>query len=152
MQRGRVGLAAGVSVLLLGGAFVFEYFGYAPCTMCYWQRWPHMAAIAIGFLALVIPVRILGYLGAIAALTTAGIGLYHTGVEKGWWEGPSSCTGGGGLDGLSGGDLLALDGPKLIMCDQVSWEMFGLSMASWNAVFSLVAVWLWLVAVRSARA
>ena len=152
MHRGRVALAAGISVLLLGGAYVFQYFGYAPCTMCYWQRWPHMAAIAIGVLALLIPARVLGYLGALAALTTAGIGIYHTGVEKGWWEGPSSCTGGGNLEGLSGGDLLALDGPKLIMCDQVSWELLSLTMASWNAVFSFIAVWFWLVAARGMKA
>ncbi|MEL6571097.1 MAG: disulfide bond formation protein B [Pseudomonadota bacterium] len=151
MTRLRVLIAAGVSVALLGGAYVFEYFGYAPCTMCYWQRWPHMAAIGIGAVALALPAAVLGLLGALAALTTAGIGIYHTGVERGFWEGPSSCTGGGGLDGLSGGDLLSLDGPRLIMCDQVSWEMLGLSMASWNAVFSLVAVWLWLVAARSLR-
>lgn len=152
MSRLRVLIAAGVSVALLGGAYVFEYFGYAPCAMCYWQRWPHMAAIGIGVVALALPVAVFGFLGAFAALTTAGIGVYHTGVERGFWEGPSSCTGGGSLDGLSGGDLLSLDGPKLIMCDQVSWEMLGLSMASWNAVFSLVAVWLWLVAARSRRA
>ena len=141
-------MAAGVSVLLLGGAYVFEALGYAPCTMCYWQRWPHMAAIGIGVLALLIPARILGYLGALAALATAAIGVFHTGVERKWWEGPSSCTGTGGLDGLSGSDLLSVEGSRLIMCDQVSWELFTLSMASWNAIFSLLAVWLWLVAAR----
>ena len=150
MQRFHVALAVGVSVALLGGAYIFEYLGYAPCTMCYWQRWPHMAAIGIGVLALLIPLRILGYLGALAALTTAGIGLYHTGVERDWWEGPTSCTGGGGLQGLTGGDLLATDGPRLIMCDQVSWELFTLSMASWNMLFSLLAVGLWLYAARDA--
>jgi len=148
MKRLHILIAAGVSFSLLGGAYVFQYLGYAPCTMCYWQRWPHMAAIAIGVLALVIPARILGYLGALAALTTAAIGVYHTGVERKFWEGPSTCTGGGGLDSLSGNDLLSLEGPRLIMCDQVSWELFTLSMASWNTVFSLVAVWLWLVAAR----
>lgn len=148
MHRLHITIAASVSVALLGGAYIFEYFGYPPCTMCYWQRWPHMAAIGIGVLALIIPARVLGYLGALAALTTAMIGVYHTGVERKWWEGPSSCTGGGALDGLSGGDLLSTDGPRLVMCDQVSWELFSLSMATWNAAFSLIAVWLWIVAAR----
>ena len=148
MNRLNVTLAFGMSVALLGGAYVFEFFGYPPCTMCYWQRWPHMAAIGIGILALIIPARILGYLGALAALTTAGIGIYHTGVERKFWEGPSTCTGGGALDGLSGGDLLSTDGPRLVMCDQVSWELFTLSMASWNAIFSLIAVGLWIASAR----
>ena len=148
MRRFRILIAASLSVPLLGGAYIFEYFGYAPCTLCYWQRWPHMAAIAIGAIAFILPIRAFGYLGAGAALSTAAVGLYHTGVERRWWEGPSSCTGGTDLGSLSGADLLSTEGSRLIMCDQVSWEMFALSMASWNMVFSLIAVWLWLVAAR----
>jgi len=117
--------------------------------MCLWQRWPHAAAIAIGVLALALRGPALPLLGALAALTTAGIGIYHTGVERDWWEGPTSCTG-SGLGGLAGGDLLATDGPRLVMCDQVSWELLTLSMPSWNALFSLALVCVWLLAARRA--
>jgi len=142
-------LAAGGSLALLAGAFVFQALGYAPCAMCLWQRWPHAAAIAIGVLALALRGPALPLLGTLAALTTAGIGIYHTGVERDWWEGPTSCTG-SGLGGLAGGDLLATDGPRLVMCDQVSWELLTLSMPSWNALFSLALVVVWLLAARRA--
>jgi disulfide bond formation protein DsbB len=152
MNKSLILAAAGVSFLLLSGAYVFEFFGYPPCRMCYWQRWPHMAAIAIGLLAMFFPVRVLGYFGAAAALTTASVGFFHAGVEKKWWEGPSSCTGGGaGLDGMSGSDLLSFDVPKLIMCDQVSWEFLTISMAGWNGILSIGAMVLWIFAVRSSR-
>jgi len=140
-------LATGGSVALLGGAYLFQALGYPPCAMCLWQRWPHMAAIIIGLLALKFGGRLLPLLGALAAATTAGIGIFHTGVERDWWEGPSSCTGGGSLDGLSGADLLAVTGPRVVMCDQVSWEFLTLSMASWNAIFSLDLMVGWLIAV-----
>ncbi|MBB3710840.1 disulfide bond formation protein DsbB [Limimaricola variabilis] len=137
------------SAALLGGAFIFQALGYPPCAMCIWQRWPHGIAIAIGIIAMMLPGRVLPLLGALAATTTAAIGVFHTGVERDWWEGPSSCTGSGpSLGSLSGGDLLATDGPRLVMCDVVSWEMLGLSMASWNALFSLVLVALWVSALR----
>ncbi len=143
-------LAAGGSVALLGGAFIFQALGYAPCAMCLWQRWPHAAAILIGALALFIPGRILPLLGALAAATTSGIGIYHTGVERDWWEGPASCTGAGpGLGGLDGSDLLSMDGPALVLCDQVSWALMGISMASWNAIFSALLVVLWVMAARA---
>jgi disulfide bond formation protein DsbB len=143
-------LAAAGSAALLGGAFFFQFLGYAPCAMCLWQRWPHAAAILIGALAFIIPGRALPLLGALAALTTAGLGVYHTGVERDWWEGPASCTGtGDGLGGLGGADLLSMDGPALVMCDQVVWSLLGLSMASWNAVISLALVFLWLRAARA---
>lgn len=138
-------LAAGGSFALLFGAYVFQFLGYAPCQMCLWQRWPHAAAIGVGVLALLVPMRVLLWLGAAAAATTSAIGVWHTGVERDWWEGPASCTG-GGLGGLSGTDLLSLEGDKLIMCDQVSWAMFGLSMPSWNALLSAILMLFWITA------
>jgi len=143
-----IALSAGGSAALMSGAYIFQALGYPPCAMCLWQRWPHVAAIVIGLIALRVPGRVLPALGAIAAATTAGIGIFHTGVERDYWEGPSSCTGGGGLDGLSGADLLTITGPRVIMCDQVSWELFSLSMPSWNAVFSLCLMVGWIIAYR----
>ena len=141
-------LSAGGSAALLAGAFLFQALGYPPCAMCLWQRWPHFAAIVIGMLALRIAGPFLPALGALAAATTAGIGVFHTGVERDWWEGPSSCTGSSSLEGLTGVDLLAVTGPRVVMCDQVSWELFSLSMASWNALVSFALMIGWIIAAR----
>ncbi|MGB3148847.1 MAG: disulfide bond formation protein B, partial [Paracoccaceae bacterium] len=78
-------LAAGGSVALLGGAFVFQALGYAPCKLCLWQRWPHALAILLGLLALFSGKRWLCLAGAAAVLTSGILGLYHTGVERGLW-------------------------------------------------------------------
>lgn len=146
-------VAAGGSAALLGGAFLFQALGYPPCALCIWQRWPHGAAMALGLLSLVLPaalLRPLSLLGAAAAAATAGIGLYHAGIERGWWQGPASCTSAGtGLGGLSGGELLSTDGPALVLCDQISWSFLGLSMAAWNALISAVLVLVWIAAARA---
>lgn len=152
MTRNLLILLAGAgSFALLAGAFVFQVLGYPPCAMCLWQRWPHVAAILIAAVALRFGGRILPALGAAAAAATGGIGVFHTGVERGWWEGPTSCSGGGGMEGLSGSDLLALDGPRVVMCDQVTWEFLALSMASWNAIlsFGLMAIWITAVMIKA---
>ncbi len=140
-------LAAGGSFALLAGAFLFQSLGYAPCEMCLWQRWPHAAAIVLGGLALTFGNRIFVGLGGLAALTTCVLGFYHSGVEQHWWAGPSSCTGGGPITG----DLLAPEGPRLIMCDQISWAFAGLSMPTWNGILSLGLVILWIAAYRAKR-
>ena len=45
-------LAALGSTGMLGGALYFQYVvGLAPCEMCHWQRWPHIASIVVGLLA-----------------------------------------------------------------------------------------------------
>jgi disulfide bond formation protein DsbB len=144
-------LAAAGSALLLGGACAFQYIGgLAPCKLCLWQRWPHGAAIVLGALAFALPGRLVPLLGAMAALATAGVGFYHTGVERKWWEGPDTCTS-GGVEGVSSGDLLnQIMAAPLVRCDEVAWSMMGLSMASWNAIASLVLALIWLQAARRA--
>ena len=155
--RDLVLLAAAGSAALLLGAFAFQAAGYAPCAMCLWQRWPHYLAVAAGLVAWAMrpgagaalaPVAAAGLL---AALATAGLGVYHTGVERDWWEGPASCTG-AGLTGFSADDLLSLEGPGLVLCDEVAWSLAGLSMASWNALISFGLAALWATALRRAAA
>lgn len=149
-RRALVLAAAGGSAAMLLGAWGFQYIGeMAPCKMCIWQRYPHAVAAVIGALAFVLPWRWLPMLGALAALTTSAIGFYHAGVEQGWWEGPSTCTS-GPIGGLSAEQLLdQIMSAPLVRCDDIPWEMFGISMAGWNAVISLGLALIWVAAARA---
>ena len=135
-------LAALGSGALLGGAYYFQYVvGLAPCEMCYWQRWPHMVAIAVGLLALASfawpRLALVFMLMAISALiVSAGIGVFHVGVEYHWWAGPQACAG-NVPRGLSPEQLKKfLFGAKMVRCDETAWSMWGISMAGWNAILS----------------
>ena len=149
LTRQRLILSAALgSAALLGGAFAFQLLGYAPCKMCIWQRYPHAVAIALGALAVFVPLPALIGFGALAALTTAGVGGYHTGVEQGWWEGPTSCSG-GDVDTMDAGALFdQIMAAPLIRCDEIAWQFAGLSMAGWNMVISLMLAGVWLMALR----
>lgn len=147
-RRALILFAASGSAALLAGAFWFQYVqGLLPCQLCLWQRWPHAAAVGIGVLALALGGRVLPLLGALALLVTAGIGLFHVGVEQQWWAGLESCTV-NALTGVSGDDLLNFDvavgGP--VRCDVVPWQLLGISMAGWNAIASLGLALVWLAA------
>ncbi len=146
-------LAAGGSAALLLGALAFEHIGgLAPCKMCIWQRWPHLAAVAIGILFLVLAWRPALLLGALAAAVTAGIGLFHAGVEQGWWDGPDTCTS-GPIENLSADELMSqIMAAPLVRCDEIAWSLAGISMAGWNAIVSLTLAILWLAAWRQAKA
>jgi disulfide bond formation protein DsbB len=151
MTRSRLILIATLgSALLLAGAWTFQFLGYAPCKLCHWQRWPHYTAVGIGALALLTGLRFLPWFGALAAAATAVLGVYHTGVEQKWWLGPTTCTS-GSVAGLSADDLLAqINNAPLIRCDEVAWALAGISMASWNAIFSAILVLAWIAAARRA--
>jgi disulfide bond formation protein DsbB len=127
-------LALLVPAGLLGGALGSQYIGgLAPCEMCYWQRWPHAVAILLAGAAFVMPARsrLLTALAAFAIAVSGAIGVFHAGVELGWWEGLTRCTAGGALT------LDELMNVPLVRCDQVQWSLLGISMAGWNAIISL---------------
>ena len=123
---------------MFAGALLFQQLGYAPCKLCYFQRYPHVIAIVIGVFGITMPHKIWFYAGAAALATTSGIGFYRAGVELGYWPGPDTCTGAnGGLGGLSGADLLSTANVgAIVMCDEISWRFLGLSMAMWNGILS----------------
>ncbi len=144
---------AGSAALLLG-AFGFQFLGgLRPCHLCLLQRWPHGAAVLVAALVLLVPalLRPLATLGALAMLVNTGIALYHTGVERGWWQGPTSCTGSGDVANLSTEQLMAqiMEAP-LVRCDEITWTFLRLTMANWNALASLVLAFVWLAAARHA--
>ena len=134
-------LAAGGSAALLLGAFAFQHLGgLAPCPLCIWQRWPHAIAIALALAALIAGRRagLLYPVIALILLVGAGIGAFHAGVEQGWWEGPSTCSG-GDIGDLSTQDLInQIMTAEIVRCDEIPWSFLGLSMAAWNAVVSLI--------------
>ena len=146
-RRGLVLLAAGGSAALLLGAWAFQLAGYPPCKLCIWQRWPHGVAIAAGALALWTGWRVWVALGGVAALTTAGVGVYHAGVERGWWEGPTTCTA-ADIGGLTPEQLMEqIMAAPLVRCDDVVWSFLGISMAGWNALLSLALAAVWTLAL-----
>jgi disulfide bond formation protein DsbB len=147
-----IALAALGSAGMLLAAFGFQYLGgLAPCAMCLWQRWPHAAAVVIGALGIALPRTVIAALGALSMAINAGIALLHTGVERGWWTVNLSCTSGTeDLGAMSMDDLLNPEiGGGIVMCDEVAWEMLGLSMASWNGIACLVLMGLWIAAARA---
>ena len=143
-------LAAAGSLGLLLGALAFQHLGgLAPCVLCIWQRWPHVAALIFAGLALWRGGRVWPMLAVLAALTSAGIGVFHFGVEQMWWDGLAQCSV-NTLAGVSASDLLntdiAVGAPAA--CDKVAWSMFGLSMPGWNVLASTGIAGLWALVAR----
>lgn len=146
--RTLVVIAAAGSAALLLGAWGFQYIGgLAPCKMCIWQRWPHGIAVLAGGLS-VVSLPLAAAVGLLASLVGTGIAIFHSGVERSLWEGPTTCTSTNDLGALSPQQLLdQIMAAPLVRCDEIPWQMFGLSMANWNAVLSAGLVVLWALAL-----
>lgn len=140
----RAALAALVlAVLAIGSALFIQYgLGVLPCELCLKQRIPYYVGIPVTLLAAVAAARaprsapavLLLLAVAVIFAVAAALGLYHSGVEWGWWQGPTDCTGpvgqAVGLDTF----LKNLETTKVVRCDEVAMRLLGLSLATWNLI------------------
>ncbi len=128
-------IALGVPALLLAGAYISQYgFGLYPCEMCWWQRWPHFAAVVFAALGMIAaPKRMWIALAANGILVSGLIGGFHAGVEYDWWEGITGCA-----SALPKGQsaLDAVINSPLVRCDRAPWDLLGVSLAGWNFIVS----------------
>jgi len=150
-----------IAAATLASAWFFQLvLDIRPCPLCLEQRYAYYLAVPLGALIAVAAAkdapRPVLYVGlailAAAALGNAWLGAYHAGVEWGFWQGPTDCTGPVGNLGSAGNLLQRLDSVKVIRCDEVQWRFLGLSLAGYNFLISLLmaAVAVWGIA-RSAR-
>ena len=147
-QRLAYVLAVVVPAALLAGALIAQYgFGLLPCEMCWWQRYPHIAALAFAALGWATKRDALVALAAIAILVSGLLGAFHAGVEYGWWKGLTACT----TTAAGGGDALeAIMNAPIVRCDVAPWTLGGISLAGFNFLISTVAgaAILWLIRGR----
>ncbi|MBO9528121.1 MAG: disulfide bond formation protein B [Sphingobium yanoikuyae] len=137
-------IALATPVLLLGGAYASQYIGgLHPCEMCWWQRYPHMAAIPLALLAFAAKgdartSTLFVTLAAVAIGISGGIGLFHAGVEYGWWPGLTTCS--TTPSGGSTADILTqIMATPITRCDVAPWSFFGISLAGYNGLLSVGA-------------
>jgi disulfide bond formation protein DsbB len=131
------------SAAVLGGAFISQYWGgLAPCELCLLQRWPWGAAIIISLIAITVGRRSTLPWVALLLSTVFAIGsalaFYHVGVEKHWFAGPSACTG-----AATAADTVEELKKQIlrqvpVRCDEPAWSQWGISLAGWNLLASLV--------------
>jgi disulfide bond formation protein DsbB len=143
-RLGQICLAVAlVSAAALAGALAIEHIGgIAPCPLCLDQRIAYYAAVPLAFLALVmlpgnVPLcRVILALLAAGFLVNAGLGVYHSGVEWGWWPGPDTCSGSGTIATTSRALLESLQNPRVVRCDAAALRILGLSLAGYSALTS----------------
>ncbi|MDP2355913.1 MAG: disulfide bond formation protein B [Beijerinckiaceae bacterium] len=153
------GIVSFVAAATISGAWIFEIAGYPPCDLCLQQRWAYYVGAplaATAALACAFKPRLGGALLVCVALLFAGgavFGAWHAGVEWGFWQGPSGCTGAVSQRAADMSDFLRqIESTRLVRCDEVALRIFGLSLAGWNAAISAGLAFLAAFGARKALA
>ncbi len=138
--------AIGAATLI--GAWIFQYgFGYVPCALCWMEREPYYLTIPLALIAGIAGARGVSRKFVLVTLTVClaaflyngGLSFYHAGAEYGLWPGPESCGGGMALPS-SVEELQARlsAGEHPPRCDEAAWTLFGISLAGYNFLISLL--------------
>lgn len=151
-----IGLA---SLALIAGAWYFELVvGLKPCKLCLEQRAPHYAAIGLAAVAALFARTRWAQIAALLVLAalmlwSTGLGIYHSGVEWGWFAGPNDCGGAPAPAAAGMQDFMKqLQSVRVVSCTEAAWRFLGLSLAGWNALASLALLGLALLGLRRLRA
>ncbi len=152
---------AAIGAATLVGAWVFEYgFNIRPCPLCLQQRYGYYFTIPFAALlayfaprGLARPLVLAGFALIITVMAANGaLGVYHSGIEWGWWKGAAECS--GGIGDLGGGNLLEElrnTSVKVVRCDEVQWRFLGLSLAGYNALISALMALIAFAGMRPPR-
>ncbi|HEX3501750.1 MAG TPA: disulfide bond formation protein B [Stellaceae bacterium] len=138
-----VTLLLAASAAIVGGALLSQYVGgLQPCELCLYQRWPYYAVIVATAVALLSggdrAMQAVIVLCALLFAASTALAFYHVGVEQHWFAGPSACT--GSITGANSVEALKalLLARQPVSCDTPSWLLFGVSLAGWNLVASIL--------------
>lgn len=135
-----------LATIVLITVFLFQYnAGLEPCTLCLYQRVPWIIMLILPTFSILKPayrrhgVAALGLL----FLISAGLALYHVGVEQHWWAYDSCTT---NITAQTAEDLIAqLQSTTAPPCDEIQWSLLGVSMAGYNLLLSTM---MFLVSVK----
>jgi len=150
-----------IALAAIAGAWFFQLvIDLVPCPLCLQQRWPYY----IGLPLMAAGLALIGQPGdrlvsfwmfaaaAIVFLIGAGMGVYHSGVEWGWWQGPTGCSTGAGAPADAGSLLQQMATTRVVPCDEAAWRFLGLSLAGYNVLVSVAAAGLVLMTMGRMRA
>ena len=130
-----------ISVIALVSAFFIEYvLGHQPCNLCILERIPYLLAIIIILLNFKFShyEKFFILLLSIIFLAGAIISLYHLGIEHGFIQESLVCDLKSGSNLLSKEEILKQLQEKNVICKDVTFKIFGLSLTSYNILISLL--------------
>ncbi len=158
-SRHLLGFLALTCAAILGAAYVLKHvYGVQPCPMCLYEQDVFMAGGALSLLGFLIfpptlrrwTLLLLGFVFFGGTLLAA----YHVAIQQHWVSLPAFCAA-QDFSAFDSVDALRdqLLNTPFVRCDQVTWSLFGFSLAAYNALISFVLMllcWKWVCVNRSA--
>ena len=129
------------SIFALIAAYFIQYIlGHKPCNLCLIERLPYISSIILTLLSLILKKfeKIIFILLALIFISATIISFYHFGIEQGFFKESIICDANNVIENMTKEDLLNELQKKTISCKNVSFTLFGLSLAAINTIVSII--------------
>jgi disulfide bond formation protein DsbB len=122
-------------------AYMIEYgLGHKPCNLCLYQRIPYIVSIFLIIEIIVIKkyIKITLALLSFIFFLSACLAFYHFGIEQGFFNESLVCESKKLSETVSSEQLLEELKNNTVSCKDVNFQVFGLSLATINIIFSII--------------
>jgi disulfide bond formation protein DsbB len=130
------------SIFALSAAYFIQHIlDHKPCNLCLIERLPYIFAIIIIIsLGLILKKfeKTIIILLILIFITATIISFYHFGIEQGFFKESLVCNLDSSIANLSKEDLIKELQQQTVSCKDVSFRIFGLSLATINTIISLI--------------
>jgi len=122
-------------------AYIVEYkLGHKPCKLCIYERIPYF--LSIFFIVEILFSKRQGKITylilSLIFVASAGLAFYHFGIEQGFFSESFVCESKNIEKSLTKEQLLEQLKQNTISCKDVSFKIFGFSLATINTIFSII--------------
>ena len=120
--------------------FVQHILGHKPCNLCLIERIPYIFTIIIISLGTILKKfnKAIIILLILIFIIASIISFYHFGIEQGFFKESLVCNLDSSITNLSKEDLIKELQRQTVSCKDVSFRIFGLSLATINTIISLI--------------
>ena len=132
-----------ISLISIISAFLIEYIlGHQPCNLCLIQRIPYGLSVILIILNYFLKKnqQFIILLLILIFCFSFIISFYHFGIEQGFFEESAVCGVANTSDAISKEELLKQLQISSVSCKDVTFRIFGFSLATFNMVLSLTFV------------
>ena len=129
-----------ISLTIISALIIQYWLGHEPCKLCLYERIPYFLSILLIIKILFIKKyeKITFLILSLVFIGSAALAFYHFGIEQGFFKESLACAAGNLSENITKEELLEQLSQNIISCKDVSFRIFGFSLAAINTIFSLI--------------
>ena len=129
-----------ISLTTISALIIQYWLGHEPCKLCLYERIPYFLSMLLIIKIILIKKyeKITLLILFLVFMSSTVLAFYHFGIEQGFFKESLVCTSGNLSETLTKEEILKQLSQNTISCKDVSFRIFGFSLAAINTIFSIL--------------